>query len=196
MEKYLKSKYEWTKTLARVRMGLNQLIYRPYYNLIWLIIIAGFWWAWGYREQLVFSLPLPVSLHRIVMQTVSALLLFLLILLLMVFLRELGERVSRRDESCLVIAFNGNDLRHGIPVLLSRKVVKGSNVLVREFHSNISMGRWMERKEELEDAFNGRLVKPFIEYGGKKRNNGKRIVVYMVPGRKALDRGSMYEREF
>ena len=77
--------------------------------------------------------------------------------------------------------------------MMEKRNVKG-DVTIREFYSDIPMKSWIEKKEELADAFNCHFVGEQIFYGGK--SDGKRIVIVTAKGRKPVPRGNLYDDEF
>lgn len=118
---------------------------------------------------------------------------FLFIFVFIVYM--IGELTARRDEGDLIIAFNEKDLQNGCPILMKKIQDKKTEVTIREFYSNTPLKRWLESKNEIEDSMNVHFVTPHIEYGGKNRDNGKRILLYTAKGRKRTERGMLYDRE-
>lgn len=113
----------------------------------------------------------------------------------MYLLETIGTLTARKDEGNLTLALKEQDLRNGVPLLIKKKKIKGTDVTVREFYSNIPFHTWIESKEAIADSMNVHFVEPAIEYGGKKKNNGKRIVIYTAKGRKPVKRGELYDEE-
>ena len=102
---------------------------------------------------------------------------------------------AKRDEYNLALAFTEQDLRNGCPVLIRKRTDRKTRVTTRVFYSNIPMERWKERKKYIADSMNLHFVKPDLEYGGKKKDNGKLIVMYSTKGRKPPERGGLYDGE-
>ena len=119
--------------------------------------------------------------------------LFRSLLLLLFILETIGKLTARKEEVALLIAFSPKDLRNGCPILMSKKRLKETNVIRREYYSDIPLHIWEEKKNAIADAMNIRFVEE-IQYGG--RANGKRIVLYTTSGRKAEGRGKLYDEEF
>lgn len=184
------------KLYLRLGLGLRQLVYRPYNNIVPLLLVLLFAELWKYKEVLFPLKAIPLPLLPIFQHTLSIAVILIPIIFFMGFLEFLGNMTAWRDETNLIIAFTEKDLRNGHPLLISRKKVKGTNVTIREFFSNIPMKVWIERKEELADQMNVHFVEPCIEYGGKKSDNGNRIRLYTAPGRKRPERGDLYDDEF
>ena len=94
-----------------------------------------------------------------------------------------------------MMAFSEKDLRYGAPLLLRSKRIKGTRVAVKEFYSRIPLQTWMEKKDAISDNMNIHLVSPYMEYGGKRGDNGNYIRIYTAPGRKRPERGTLYDTE-
>ena len=92
-----------------------------------------------------------------------------------------------------MIAFEPKELRNGCPILMSKKKLKGTSAIKREYYSDIPLYVWEEKKNAIADAMNIRFVEE-IQYGG--RANGKRVVIYTTSGRKAESKGKLYDEEF
>lgn len=77
------------------------------------------------------------------------------------------------------------------PVLLSRKRVKGTEAVVREFFSpGIPLREWERQIDGIEHALNCHLVEP-LRYGGRNGNDRRRIVLVSAPGASPKPRGEM-----
>ena len=98
-----------------------------------------------------------------------------------------------RDEANIQMAFTKDELRNGSPILINKKRIKGTDVIQREFYSNIPLRIWKKRTEDLSDSLNVHFVEE-IRYGGK--SNGKRIVICTAPSRDLPNRTILYDDEF
>ena len=76
---------------------------------------------------------------------------------------------------------------------MSKKKLKGTSAIKREYYSDIPLYVWEEKKNAIADAMNIRFVEE-IQYGG--RANGKRVVIYTTSGRKVESKGKLYDEEF
>ena len=65
------------------------------------------------------------------------------------------------------LAFTGQDLRNGYPVMMKKSKDRKTGVIIRVFYSQIPMERWRKYKEAIADCMNLHFVKPDFEYGGK-----------------------------
>lgn len=192
---YLKERRNRITLYFRLGMGLRQLIYRPYNNIIIFLMIYIFVRIWISKELFFTLAAVPTLLIPVYQYIFSGIVILITMLLFIGFIKYLGEMASRRDEAHLIVAFTAKDLRNGHPILIKRTKVKGTNVTIREFYSNIPMKTWIDTKEAIADQMNVHFVEPSIEYGGKKKNNGNRICLYTAPSRKRIERGNLYDDE-
>lgn len=192
---YLKKKRNKIELLLRLFMGLQQLIYRPYKNWMILTFIGAFSIVWKGRYKLFGFAVIPECLTPIYQYLVAVMLLIALVLFLLLLIKQIGYWSSRRDEGCLIVAFKPVDLRNGYPILISKRKLKGTDVVRREFYTMIPKNRWEELQEEIADALNVTFVKPCIEYGGKRKDKSHRMVIYTTPNRRHKERGILYDEE-
>lgn len=190
---YLSKRYRRIKHSLRICLGIQQLIFKPYLNVPLVVVLAGFILFWKNKANLYANAPkfiLPLWRGVVHIFGVCA---FIFLLIFIVYM--IGELTARLDESNLIIAFSENDLRNGCPILMKKKQDKETGVTVREFYSNIPLKRWVDSKDEIADSMDIHFVRPDIEYGGKNKNNGKRIVLYTAKGRKPTEREVLYDEE-
>lgn len=194
IDNYIKKKRNNQEIWFRVWLGVQQLWYKPYYNLWLLLLFAVFLFAWSNKEWFLPKQFIPTSIKPILVYCVSGFLLLALILFILVLLKYIGLKTARKDEGALITAFTPADLRYGHPIMISCKKVKHTDVTVKEFYSVIPMRRWNEKAGDIADNMNVHLVEA-ISYGGKNNNNSKRIVLHTAPGVRPKDRGTLYDEE-
>ena len=116
------------------------------------------------------------------------------------FERELFRKIkintARKDEADLQEAFEKNELRNGCPILINKKRIKGSDVIMREFYTEIPEKIWDKRKNEIADSMNIHYVKKDKPFSHGKKANGRRIVMYSGVGREDPERGEIYDEQF
>lgn len=194
---HIKKKTKRIEMLLRLYVGLQQLVYRPYYNIVIVVLLRLYAIIWKYREQFFGLKFVSHTVEQIVANVVSVMLIFVFILFIIVAVQIMGKLAARDDESDLKLAFETSDLEDGFPILISRKRMKGTdNVTIREFYTYISKERWEKMQKKIEHEMGVTFVHPYIEYGGKHRNKGKRIIIYTVPNRKLEKRGILYAEKF
>lgn len=179
----------------RLKLGFSQLIYRPILNLLWLFAGLSTAIIIVLKNELVEIANIPQLIEPAFNIALNIFVILLPIIMIFAVLESIGELTARKDENKLMVAFSAKDLRNGCPILISKKKIKGTDVIVREFYSNISYEIWIEKKEAVADAMNVHFVEE-IQYGGKNNNNGKRIVIKTAKGRKPTDRGILYDEKF
>lgn len=183
------------KQLMRLKLGFNQLIHKPILNLLWLLVCFVTAIIIVLKNELTEIINIPPLIEPVFNIALNVFVFLAPIIMTFAILEYIGELTARRDENKLMVAFSAKDLRNGCPILISKKKVKGTDVTVREFYSNIPHEIWIEKKEAVADAMNVHFVEE-IQYGGKGNNNGKIIVIKTSKGRKPTDRGILYDEEF
>ncbi len=194
-DSYNKTKRNRMELCFHLRRGLHQLVYRPYNSLVILLLLLLFLILWKNRNKVFSLVAVPELLRPAYSFGLSAVAIILPLILLLGFLKSLGEKASIHYEACLIMAFSPKELRNGHPILISCKKTKGTDIKVLEFYSQIPLQIWLDKKEGIADLMNIHFVEPNIEYGGKKGNKGNRIRLYTAPGRKRLERGPLYDDE-
>ena len=190
---YLEQRRSSKKQRLRIRLGILQMIHKPLLNILLIPIITLTVIIWM-KKDIVFTLfEVPQILFPIYKYTIIILAVFLPLLFLFALIEAVGNVTARKDEADLQEAFDRQELRNGCPILMDKKRIKGSNVTMREFYSNIPMKTWIERQEEIADSMNVHFVEK-LKYGGK--SNGKRIVMHTAQGREITARGKLYDDEF
>lgn len=189
---YLEQQWNRAKLFSRLRLGLLKLKTRPYTNIpivLSIFILSAIW-----RNKKIFILKITSpQLNSIYQYTLYILIVLLPLTFLIGYIHFLGELAAKRDEGCLICAFKPEELRNGYPLLMSYYKIKGTNVTVKEFHSNIPLDTWKRNQSAICDAMNIYLVK--LDYAGKRKINSKRICLYTAPGRKRPERGVLYDDE-
>lgn len=192
---YLQAKRNRLRLFYRLGLGMHQLIVRPYNIAIAILLILPFVKLWESKWINSHLKPISPMLLPIYQYIIAFGIVLIPLIFLFGFLHFLGDRTAIQDEANLVVTFTEKDLRNGHPLLIKRIKIKGTDVTIREFYSNIPMKIWKERKEELADQMNVRFVEPSIEYGGKTSSNGNKIRLYTAPERKRPERGDLYDSE-
>lgn len=183
------------KQLMRLKLGFNQLIYKPILNLLWLLVCLATVIIIILKNNVIEVITIPKLIEPAFDIALNIFVFLIPIIMIFAILEYIGELTARKDENKLMVAFSAKDLRNGCPILISKKKVKGTDVTIREFYSNISYDVWIEKKEAVADAMNVHFIEE-IQYGGKGNNNGKIIVIKTAKGRKPTDRGILYDEEF
>lgn len=183
------------KQLMRLKLGFNQLIHKPILNLLWLLVCFVTAIIIVLKNELTEIINIPQIIEPVFNIALNIFVFLIPIIMIFAILEYIGELTARKDENKLMVAFSAKDLRNGCPILVNKRKIKGTDVTVREFYSNIPYDVWIEKKEAVADAMNVHFVDE-IQYGGKSNNNGKIIVIKTAKGRKPTDRGILYDEEF
>lgn len=182
------------KQWLRIRLGILQMIYNPVLNVLLLPILFLTILLWMKKDWLlnmfdVFAILLPVWKYSI-----DFCLILFPIMLLVIMIESIGSLAAVKDEEKLQKAFEEYDLRNGCPTLVNKKRIKNTDVIMREFYSEIDIETWKRREKQILHQFNAHYSKE-VENGGKDNNNRKIIRTYMAPGAKSKNRGEAYDEE-
>lgn len=190
---YIQQRRKRKEQFLHICLGILQMLYKPLLNLLFLPIIIGTVFLWLKRDLAFSFFHVPQALFPIYKYTVLPIAVLLFFISLIAVIEAIGILTARKDEADVAEAFEFRELRNGCPILMNKKRIKGSNVTMREFYSNIPMETWVKRQEAIADSMNVHFVES-LRYGGKA--NGRRIIMYTAPGRKPVSRGNLYDDEF
>lgn len=191
-EVYIQKRRNRQKIFLRLRFGISQMIYKPLLSVLLFPIVASTIFLWMKKDVIYTLFDVPYFLLPMYHYTILSLLILLPVICIFTVIMGIANLLAQKDEADLQNAFNKQELRNGCPILMNKRRIKGSNVIMREFYSNIPMRTWLERQEDIADAMNVHFVEELC-YGGK--SNGKRIVMYTAQGRKTTSRGTLYDEE-
>lgn len=183
------------KKFMRLKVGFNQLIHKPILNLLWLLVCLVTAIIIVLKKELTAIINIPQLIEPAFNIALNIFVFLIPIIMIFAILEYIGELTARRDEAKLMVAFSAKDLRNGCPILINKRKIRGTDVTICEFYSNIPYDAWIEKKEAIADAMNVHFVEE-IQYGGKGNNNGKIIVIKTAKGRKPTDRGILYDEKF
>lgn len=195
IQQFCKDDYRRIKARLRLRLGFEQLINRPYYNMFLVIMLIPFLVAWN---NLDFFLPIefiPEELLASCYSIVFGLLAVTLILCELVVIRTIGHYSARDFEKIIYTKFS---LSHDYecPIMRSCKTDRHNGVTIYEFYSDISKSNWENNLADIVEKKSLHTVTPHITHGGKRANNGKLIKLYTQKGILPPDRGTMHDTEF
>lgn len=192
-DNYNKKRYGIIKLFYRMSLGIRQFLNYPFLNFIWIFIVVGTILLLNGKERFVDLLNPPPLLMPIINVCINLLIFLIPVLISVGIIQCMGELTARKDEANLMLAFDEKDLKNGCPILIHKKAIRKKGVIIREFYSTIPMQKWIDRKDAISDIMNVHFICD-IEYGGKA--NGNRILIKTAKGRKAKDRGVMYDDTF
>lgn len=190
-----KDDYRRIKTRLRLRLGFEQLINRPYYNIFLVIMLIPFLVAWN---NLDFFLPIefiPDELLTTCCSIVSGLLALTLLVCELVVIRMIGEFTARKFEKILSIVFSLS-YDYECPIMRSCKTNRHNGVTVYEFYSEIPKSKWEDNHESIAEKKNVHFASPRITYGGKRADDGNFIKLYTQKGILPPEREIMRDTEF
>lgn len=195
-EDYRKRRRNRIQRWYRVRLGAIQMINKPVLNIVLLPVIIFSIIIWGKQDLLLVLFKVSdfwMPIYRYM--SIILVILFPIISILAIF-DTIGNITARKDEADLQEAFEKNELRNGCPILINKKRIKGSDVIMREFYTEIPEKIWDKRKNEIADSMNIHYVKKDKPFSHGEKANGRRIVMYSGEGREDPERGEIYDEQF
>lgn len=192
-EAYLSRQRNRKKQWLRFKLGVSQIINKPMLNLFWILIALFAVLLIFIKDKLMNGFDVPHILAPVFEFAMNFSVIILPVLLSWYVIESIAEKTAIRDEANLILVFDSKVLKAGHPILISKKKVKGTNVIIREFFTYIPYNTWLGYKDAIADVMNVHFVEE-IQYGGN--HDGNRIVLKTAKGRKAIQREVMYDENF
>ena len=192
-EEYLARQRNRKKQMLRFKLGVSQLMNIPLLNLLWVLIAGVAVLLIFLKDKLISGFNIPHILAPAFEFAMNFVVIILPVILSWYLIEIIAEKTAIRDEANLILVFDSKVLKAGHPILISKKKIKGTDVIVREFFTYIPYNTWIEYKDAIADVMNVHFVEE-IQYGGN--NDGNRIVLKTAKGRKAIQRDVMYDENF
>lgn len=192
-DEYLVRQRNRKKQMLRFKLGVSQLMNIPLLNLLWVLIAGITVLLIFFKNKLLNGFNVPHILALAFEFAMNFAVISLPIILSWYLIEIIAEKTAIRDEANLILVFDSKVLKAGHPILISKKKIKGTDVIVREFFTYIPYNKWLEYKDAIADVMNVHFVEE-IQYGGN--HDGNRIVLKTAKGRKAIQRDVMYDENF
>lgn len=184
------------KRYYRIRLGVLKMIYSPILFMLLIPLAICTMYVWYKKEAIIAMFDVPRLIMPLYKYSCLTLMVMIPIIILVCLLEEIGVVTAKKDEADLQEVFKKEELRNGSPILIDKKKIKNSDVIMREFYTEIPMEIWIKRKDAIADLMNIHYVKrdqPF-SYGGKAQ--GRKILMYSGKGRENPQRGELYDEQF
>lgn len=192
---YMKQKYNRKKAWYRFYIGFMQIIHKPLLNLIWIPVFLLFSFFLYCKDIVIKQADAPRIITFTFALALKIILIAILVLSILYIVEQIGELTARKDEACLILAFDAKHLRFGYPILIQKKKINGTDITFREFYTTIPYQAWIDKKDAIADAMNVHFIED-IQYGGKNHADGNRIILITAKGRKKAKRGNLYDDDF
>ena len=192
-DEYLVRQRNRKKQMLRFKLGVSQLMNIPLLNLLWVLIAGITVLLIFFKNKLLNGFNVPHILALAFEFAMNFAVISLPIILSWYLIEIIAEKTAISDEDNLILVFDSKVLKAGHPILISKKKIKGTDVIVREFFTYIPYNKWLEYKDAIADVMNVHFVEE-IQYGGN--HDGNRIVLKTAKGRKAIQRDVMYDENF
>ena len=192
---YKEQRYKRMKQWYRVKLGADLFIQFPLLNVVWILLIVGDVFLYGWKNKLVAGFNFPYFIEPFLNGCLGSIVIILPIVCVIGIMEGIGELRARGDEADIENAFHNLSVRDKKIILVKKRRLKKNGGTVREFCTTIQMEEWNKNKEALADQLNVSFVEEF-EYGGKGNRNGRRIVMKSIDGRKPTSKGILYDETF
>lgn len=179
------------KEFYRIRLGILQMLYKPYlFILVFPIILLTIYICIN-RSFILELFNVPEMLLEIYKYSFYVLIFLLPSIFILGIFELIGYMTARDDEASLEEVFSGQEQRNGYPILINKKRIKKTNAIMRIFYTEIPMRIWVERQEEIQDLMNVR----FVEKIKHADAHGRKIMLVTVSGRESNITGDLYDDE-
>lgn len=193
LESYMQRMLQARKSRYRVKLGMQRMICNPAYILGVMVLAILFGATWHYRYILQMDIITGV-IADIYRKFVDVAIILMFLLLVLLYISQMGELIARRYEGKMIVVFSAKELKGGHPILTSYKKDKKTKAIELTFFTMIAKQVWEYHKEDIADILNSRFIQD-IEYGGKHKDNGYLINLFIMKGRVAKERGEAYDDE-
>ena len=186
-------RYRRRKNLYRMILGVQQFINYPFLNIIWVLFAVVIFGMIKGAKVFVKNVEVASMFSTIFPACIKIVVILVSLILVIGILQLVGYGFAVRDESDMEYIFgNRLDAKKQYALLIYKRKDTRTGVIKRQFATTIPLHIWRDNKETLCDIMNICLVSE-IGYGGKKKNNGRRVCFESVKGRKPPEREVLYD---
>ena len=162
--RYLKEKYNRVRTWSRLKLGIQQLIQRPYLNIFVLLILGSFPIIRKLINVMLVQIEVAEFLFPVFKISLHIIAIIFPIILLIYTIQIIGERTAIKDETNILLAFTNVTMLNQPPILISKKKDRKKEIIIREFYTNQPLHIWEEKKKDIQAKFSGTFVGKGLEY--------------------------------
>ena len=159
--RYLKEKYNHynrVRTWSRLKLGIQQLIQRPYLNIFVLLILGSFPIIRKLINVMLVQIEVAEFLFPVFKISLHIIAIIFPIILLIYTIQIIGERTAIKDETNILLAFTNVTMLNQPPILISKKKDRKKEIIIREFYTNQPLHIWEEKKKDIQAKFSGTFV--------------------------------------
>lgn len=190
-ENYKEKRRKRRKEFYRIRLGMLQMLRKPYLAIMILPIIFGAVFIWQERAKVLQVFDVSPLLEKMYDYIYCILAIFLPIILLIAVLESIGEITARKIEADLQETFNEKELRNGSPILVDKRRIKHTDVIEWELYSEIPLEIWEKRQNAIQDL----MCVSFVDKIKRNINNSRRIILTTRKGRGKREIGVVEDDE-
>lgn len=176
----------------RFRLGISQMIYMPLLNLVLILIFIISVVIWKAENIFLNYWNSPQSLFPIYQYLSVIIAVFILLLLLLGFIKCVAFLTARKPEATIAKVFNDQNLHSYYPILMHKRKIKGCDVTEYIFYSEIPKEIWIAKKKFIASAMNIHFAVEIDYY----KNDGRMIIMKVSPGITQTEREALYDDQF
>lgn len=190
---YNTERYDRKKQRYRFNLGIQQLWNYPVLNSIWIVFVVGVVFLAMVEKKYIANVEVCSMFETIFSVCLRITIIIVPVICAIGLVQFIGFLFAIKDEADLEIVFGDKrDVKNQPPLLIYKKKNRKSGVIKREFYTMIPMERWQEKREAICDRMDIHIIGD-ITYGGRKKNKGHQIYFESAKGRKATERGVLYD---
>lgn len=191
-ENYIQ-KMQARKSIYRVKLGIQRMIYNPAYILGVIALTILFAVIWHYKY--VFQIEVLTGLVAVVYgKFVKGAIILMFFMLMLLYITQIGKLLAQKYESMPIVEFSTEELRAGRPILMSYKKDRMTKVEELVYFTLIDKKIWDIHKDAIARKLKSRCVKE-LEYGGKHKDNSNYVIMYIKKGCVPKERGEAFDDE-
>lgn len=185
MERYNVNEYNRKKQIFRCRLGIEQIILKPFLSVFFLLPIISIFLLNCIKTKFLTVFSVAEMLKPVFAFCLNFVTVVLPFVFAVYIIQTIGELSAKKYEAKICICFDKKQLENGTPVLVSKKQDK--NAITAEWFSYIPKYIWEEKQNYIADIFNVRIIS--INYA--KRAN--RIIISAIKGKTSNSNGVIYD---
>lgn len=197
MKNYMNNDYLQEKYMQKMRwyhfcLGIRKIRLNPFLLALFFPILALTIFIWLNMDSATTFIDMPEFCNYLWSIIARVFGVIIPVLLCLAEIMGIGTLASRKDEAIVQTVFPITELRKGNPILTFKGRDKERGYIIRDFYTLIPLSMWESKKDDICSAFNEHLVGD-LHLGGKHNNDSNRIIIISAKGRRAEDRGNIYD---
>ena len=193
LEMNVQKKMRARKPWYRMKIGIQRIICNPAYILGVIALAILFDKTWHYKY--VFQINVLTGVVAVIYEKfVEGAIILMFIILMLLYISQLGEQLARDYEVAPVVEFSAEELRPGHPILTSYKRDRRTKVEELIYFTLIDKKIWDNHQNAIARKLKSRCIQD-SEYGGKYKDNSNYIIMYIKKGSVPREGGEALDKD-